>query len=362
VKYAGRTIGIFVIVACIPAASSRPARAQSSGVAAAGAPARVHVVLPSCDKYALDRDALLAMLRIELHQDGVDVIDEGPGPPRLGDPPLATITIRAPCEPAADEWTISVDDAATAKSIQRTVSFADLDVNARPRAVALAVAELLRASWAELALPDVPPSDVPLPTIRRVVRLREHLDRSEETREPARVIEASESTPALVTALDARSWTSYSTSLLGPRIEVQWPAPRGVPLRLTVDAGAAFGSNHDPVGDVDLVLVSGAAALTLTGGAYGIQGEMGPSVELGWARAKGVPLAPLVQGSQVETAVVVTSLRAAAGYAIAAHWRAVAGLEVGGTPAALDVRAEGRRVAGIGGAEMGARIGLGYNF
>jgi hypothetical protein len=129
-----------------------------------------------------------------------------------------------------------------------------------------------------------------------------------------------------------------------------------------MDAGAAFGSNHDPVGDVDLVLVSGAAALTLTGWAYGVLGEVGPSVELGWARAKGVPLAPLVQGSQVEAAVVVTSLRAAAGYVIAAHWRAVAGLEVGGTPAALDVRAEGRRVAGIGGAEMGARIGLGYQF
>ncbi len=56
---------------------------------------------------------------------------------------------------------LEVDDALTNKSVRREVDLGDVPASGRPRALALAAAELLRASWAELALP--PPARRPRP-------------------------------------------------------------------------------------------------------------------------------------------------------------------------------------------------------
>jgi hypothetical protein len=59
--------------------------------------------------------------------------------------------------------TVAVRDAITGKRLAREVPLASVPRDARPLTVALAVDELLRASWVELALADAPAPALPVP-------------------------------------------------------------------------------------------------------------------------------------------------------------------------------------------------------
>jgi hypothetical protein len=88
--------------------------------------------------------SLLWALRVELAVDGVTSVEFAPPGSHPGDEaPLATITLKAPCDPAALELTIEIDDVATEKTLERRVSVADVPPTARARAVAIGAAELL---------------------------------------------------------------------------------------------------------------------------------------------------------------------------------------------------------------------------
>jgi hypothetical protein len=86
------------------------------------------------------------------------------------DPPLALLELLA-----ADEQRISVGievhDALTEKRVSRDLDLRELADDARPLAIAAAADELLRASWAELALADGPePARAPPPEVEQSVR------------------------------------------------------------------------------------------------------------------------------------------------------------------------------------------------
>lgn len=89
-------------------------------------------------------------------------------------PPLARVTVRTTLDGAPRDRvvvTVDVRDAVTAKSVQRDVDLASVPSDGRPLTVALAADELLRASWAELAVRDAPPPARPVPPeVRDVVR------------------------------------------------------------------------------------------------------------------------------------------------------------------------------------------------
>ena len=62
-----------------------------------------------------------------------------------------------------DVVTVAVRDAITGKRVAREIPLASVPRDARPLTVALAIDELLRASWVELALADAPPPGRPVP-------------------------------------------------------------------------------------------------------------------------------------------------------------------------------------------------------
>jgi hypothetical protein len=62
-----------------------------------------------------------------------------------------------------DIVTVAVRDAITGKRLARELALASVPRDARPLTVALAVDELLRASWIELELPDAPAPTRPVP-------------------------------------------------------------------------------------------------------------------------------------------------------------------------------------------------------
>jgi hypothetical protein len=63
----------------------------------------------------------------------------------------------------ADVVTVAVRDALTGKRVARDVPLGSVPRDARPLTVALAVDELLRASWVELTLADAPAPGLPVP-------------------------------------------------------------------------------------------------------------------------------------------------------------------------------------------------------
>ena len=79
---------------------------------------------------------------------------------------------RAGCD--GDLAQLRVDDPLTGKSLERSIDLAALDPKARSRLLALAIAELVSASWTELAIePPVPPVNAQAsPEAKEVVRKR----------------------------------------------------------------------------------------------------------------------------------------------------------------------------------------------
>ncbi len=66
----------------------------------------------------------------------------------------APTSIAVACD--ADDAELRVDDPLTGKRVARTVSLAGVAASARARLLALAIAELVRSSWMELAAPSPP--------------------------------------------------------------------------------------------------------------------------------------------------------------------------------------------------------------
>lgn len=107
-------------------------------------------------------------LRAGLAPSNIEVC--GAAPP--GSPePLARVTI----EPGRESGSFRVDvvDSVTQKGVGRDLALAELPADGRPLAVAVAAEELLRASWAELALRGARSSpSAPPPEVRAVVEPR----------------------------------------------------------------------------------------------------------------------------------------------------------------------------------------------
>jgi len=110
--------------------------------------------------------AMLGDLRAGLAETQIEVCTASAAARRR---PLARVSID---ENAGDRlvFTIEVTDSVTLKRVARSVSLAELPADGRAFALAVATEELLRATWAELALRGVrKPNAAAPPEVRRVV-------------------------------------------------------------------------------------------------------------------------------------------------------------------------------------------------
>ncbi len=142
----------------------------------------------------------------------------------------------APCAPASEIVQIAVVDPAAGRSLKRELPLTDVTPAARPRALALAVAELVR-SLGEAA-PDgpVPPPSRPPPSI------------------------GSSAGAAATVALDAeyRRYAADATGLWGGRLSVSGTRAR---LVGTLDAGGLWTHARTDLGDVRLRAATAGLAL-----------------------------------------------------------------------------------------------------
>ncbi len=285
--------------------SSLVVRAQPDEAAApVETPDAVALVIEPCGAADLDALAIVDRLRVELVGDGVGAVhlvdeEELAATPAdaLG---LAVLRLTSrPCEPIVATFGVRIDDLLTHKHVERTIDLVEVTPSARPRALALAIAELLRASWAELALVDEPQEGAPAAVVEAMrVRLGGLRD-ARSLADPSSTLspEASPPVPArrLATAIAAsfvvRAFPGARAALLGGRASLDLAASREVVVRLDLEGAA--GSSLDPLGAIDLglstfgVTVAFAVALGET-----VLLTIGPRAAGGVAWASGRPYDP----------------------------------------------------------------------
>jgi hypothetical protein len=111
-------------------------------------------------------EGVIKLLRAELAARAIDVCPASEGPEA---PSIATVSVSARPEGAFVE--VEVHDSLTAKRVSRDVDLGAVPEDGKPLTLALVADELLRASWAEIALRGAPPPARPVPAaVREAVR------------------------------------------------------------------------------------------------------------------------------------------------------------------------------------------------
>jgi hypothetical protein len=149
---------------------------------------------------------------------------------------------------AGSDARLDVNDPTTGKSLQRTVALTDAPPNERGRLLALAIAELVAASWSEL-------ETNPRPGARATTPLAPYA-----AREAARAAVASRAVePAAM--FDAHLLASGDALFGGGARVAVWLSPR---LFLSADALADYGVLARAAGTVAVIMPSGSAAIGLS--------------------------------------------------------------------------------------------------
>lgn len=220
----------------------------AASAAAQSVPASVSIVRAECPEPLVDGARLLDHLRIELGADGVETVEEG-----AVEGSLAILRVDG-CDPAA--LVATIEDPLTRKTVQRPISLAEVPERARARTLALLLAELLRASWAELIIVPEPEMEVP-------VTVRAALDRR--VTEAARALGPVADSPRLAIAV------APEFRLLTDPIGFAWGARADVAIALGelpfyVEAGAGFryAGAYVDLGTLDLYEVALRAGMGVT--------------------------------------------------------------------------------------------------
>lgn len=346
-------------------AGAQPILAKSATPATASI---VDVYLPACDKGPVDTSRLVELLRIELGAIGVaDVrIGQQASKGTLDESVLAGVLISWPgCDALAQEVTIEVVDRVTSKTVSRTMALNDVPFEERHRAVAIAIAELLQASWVELEMAPrkTPSADVP-PELR--ASIVERLSPAPVVPTPSRTapesvvpkVIAPELTdgPSLAALAMLRAFPSRNTALLGATAALSVPLTRLWSFHAGADAGG--GDTQVALGSITMAAVTGSVGLAARAGTV-TKLEVGPRFHAGYAWASGSPAGASSSGSSYSHFIALAALSATLRVP-ATGWTALLGIDVGYTLAEASFLVDDARAAGIGGAVIGGSLGAAF--
>jgi len=323
------------VVACVLAAT-----APAFGARDAAAP-EVVVSNPTCSFVPVSFAAFVDGLRVELAGRGQTC--------RLGDADAdadasvdratairVTIAV-APCAPANEIVQIAVADPAEGRALTRELSLADVASAARPRALALAVAELVRSLGDAAPGGPAPPPTLPLPS----------------TGSPSLPPPPS----AATVALDAeyRRYIAEATGLGGARLSISGTRAR---LAGTLDVGGLWTQAHTDLGDVRLRAATAGLSL-------GRRFEMSHAVvtlaargELGAAFVTGQSTLPPVHVGEGTNLVAGASVRLSLEAPGRSRVRGRLGLEAGATFHGVTGNVNGAPVVAMQGGYVLVALGL----
>jgi hypothetical protein len=350
-------LALFATLALGGATSARAQEPTPDGVA---------LVVAACPDAALDPDVLAARLRVELSSDGVRGVRVVETASIDDVEALAIVRVASsPCSAESVAFEVRIDDLVTRKHVERTIDLAEVAVSARPRALAIAIAELLRASWAELALAEAPPG-APAEIVQairvRAAGLRDAHALADPIAPPPSPPAPGPPTTrepriAIAAAFVARTFPGARASPLGGRLSLDLvPIPE---LVIRIDAEVALGTSLDPLGAIDLgyATLGLTAALTVALGDL-VLASIGPRIAAGAAWASGRPYDPsTISASGVGPTLLL-------GGAIELDVRLAGplalrfGISADGAAIGYQARVSGIPVAGIAGGGVAAWAGV----
>jgi hypothetical protein len=333
-----------------PAASEESLRAALHGVIA--------LVPPKCASAGLNVEAFVNLLSADLRSDGVERVSLAGAEPTASESVIASITLEAePCVQETRLINVTIEDQATRKRVVRQIPMKDVAEALRPRAMALAVAELLRASLLELMTPEAPPPAVRLPAevksavARRLIALAgAGAGAGREVPSPAMRYDIS------VMAVWHASIGGHA-ALFGGRGAVGtllWPS--GL---VRIDLGALAGSTQDALGDVSVGEgEAGIAVLWTSPRDATVSGAFGARSEMGLAWVNGHASAQQTSSAYGSGFVFNALLLGEVAWRIAPSWRLALELESGASVVPLVALADSRPIAGIQGGMVGVAFGV----
>ena len=335
----GRLAVVAVLVGVSPAARADPtglppaAGAEPTGLPptagaepAAAAPLAVRAPTVDCAA-APPFVAFVDSLRVELASSGPPCCTIVP-PGAAVAPPAPTLTLTGG-DPGADGFTSEVDDPATGRTRSRRISFADVAPDARPRALALAVAELVRSTEAAPA-PPAAPAPVAAP--------------------PA----APQTGPRGAALADLLSYPAAQTVLWGGRVALAYDRIR---WRAELDLGAAGGRRQVSLGRIDVTTASAALALGPRFATRTLAFDLGAVGQLGWAWIDGEAGQAGVTAGSGSGLIAAVGGRAAVAAPASRSLRFRLVVEAGGVVRRLTGDQNDATAAGISGAYV--RLGAG---
>lgn len=151
---------------------------------------------------------------------------------------------------ASPEVVIRVDDSVTGKVVQRTIALAQVPEGVRDRLLAVAIAELVVASWAELGLRR---SEAPIVAERAPAAVQRAALAVVRSKTPP-----GEEHAHVLGAFSARRLWSGTGTLLGGGARLHWLWRR---VALGLDVTAEKGEPSTSVGSVSVTSIGGGAAL-----------------------------------------------------------------------------------------------------
>ncbi len=290
----------------------------------------IRVFPPECATVPVAADDFVDALRVELAGRQPHCCVVGPSDNPAADVVKVTMAVE-PCDPATQDVAVTVDVGDPTRATTRLVSLGDLPPEARARALALAVAELLRSAGEPVIAPPPPPPAPPPPP------------------PSADLYPVGTVAGALIDHFDR------GTALWGGRLGVALPARR---WQVTLDAGIAVSHNDYSAGSVDITLVGA----TLSGGPRFTLGpialDAGPAIGFGRAWIKGQSDSPDVVSGSGSGFVSTLGVRVGIEAPATSSLRACAIVEGGGTIRRLDANVGGEPGAGIAGPYLMLAVGV----
>ena len=343
---------------------------------AVAAPAQgsvVRVLATACGREPYEATRLIELLRVELAQQGVSVqaaaTEATPDPIVLAPNELALVTVTPEfCAPDAREVRLEVVDQVTSKRLERRMLIADVALAERPRALAISIAELLQAAWAETELQTRTEPPLLLPEAAREALMRRLRVRAPSAPE----LPGSSARPALRAAEpgSSRSWSlalmalvrtypSAGTAWLGGDASTRWGLSDAVALRGGIEVATGAGTMGTESANGGLRNITGDTALGHVGVSLVTSGapqlEVGPRLAVGYAHLVG-------DAKDESDAVVLLGFDGELRAALSPRWELAIGADIGHTLTGVSLTGFGASPTAVGndGITTGLRLGAAF--
>jgi hypothetical protein len=318
------------------------ARLAAPASAASLPPQSVVISPPACTLDAFPLIPFLDSLRVELAASRFGCCTLADPADQL--PADGSLHVRieiAPCVADSDRVQVSAQDSADGRATEREISLEDVIPSARPRALALAVAELVRLL--EKGAGEPPPPTIAAPVMASV-----------STPSPAAV-----AMPRALEAIvegEARIYPTRDTLMWGGRVRFTASRRR---FHADLDCGADFARAGSDLGDVLLRSATAGLALGPRLETSVAIIDVGLRAELGWAWIRGEPTSTDVRTGAISDLISSLGLRVSLAIAPRLKLRPSLTLESGAVLRGLKGEVNGQPVAGMTGYYFVAGLGVG---